>query len=162
MRIKIIHMIDPSWEGKVQFYELAFGTWIAYLFLVFMWERLFRTKQSGWRYALITLFGASFYIINHYFQLAPFYTLLINSYTIFFLVVYYAALVRPLTYSFIKKVFLVLSSVLFTIVYIAAESIARFLKEGRLIPGVNFPEFLFLLISFIAGIFIILSQRRQK
>ena len=154
-------MIDPSWEGKVQFYELAFGTWIAYLFLVFMWERLFRTKHNGWRYALITLFGASFYIINHYFQLAPFYNLLINSYTIFFSVVYYVILVRPLKYSFIKKVFLFLSSFLFTIVYIAAESIARFLKEGRLIPGVHMPEFLFLLISFIAGIFIILSQKRK-
>ena len=155
-------MIDPSWEGKVQFYELAFGTWIAYLFLVLMWERLFKTKHDGWRYALITLLGASFYIINHYFQLAPFYNLLINSYTIVFSVAYYVILVRPVEASFIKKVFLFLSSVLFTIIYIAAESMARFLKEGRLIPGVNIPEFLFLLISFIAGILIILSQRNKK
>ena len=154
-------MIDPSWEGKVQFYELAFGTWIAYLFLVFMWERLFKRKHEGWRYALITLFGASFFIINHYFQLAPFYNLLINGYTLVFSVVYYVILVRPLESSFINKVFLFLSSVLFTIVYIAAESMARFLKEGRLIPGVQIPEFLFLLISFIAGIFIILSQRKK-
>ena len=154
-------MIDSSWEGKVQFYELAFGTWIAYLFLVFMWKRLFREKHSGWRYALITLLGASFYIINHYFQLAPFYSLLINGYTIVFSLAYYAILVRPLGHSSIKKVFLFLSSILFTIVYIAAESMARFLKEGRLIPGVHIPEFLFLLISFIAGIFIILSQRKK-
>ena len=154
-------MIDPNWEGKVQFYELAFGTWIAYFFLVFMWERLFRAKHEEWRYALITLFGASFYIINHYFQLAPFYNLLINSYTIVFSAVYYIILVRPLEFSFIKKGFLLLSSVLFTIVYIAAESMARFLKEGRLIPGIHIPEFLFLLISFIAGIFIILSQKKK-
>jgi hypothetical protein len=69
--------------------------------------------------------------------------------------------VKPVEESFIKKVFLFLSSFLFTIVYITAESMARFLKEGRLIPGVYIPEFLFLLISFIAGIFIILSQRKK-
>ena len=154
-------MIDPTWEGKVQFYELAFGTWIAYLFLVFMWERIFKTHHDGWRYTLITLIGGSFYIINHYFQLAPFYSMLINSYTIVFSVVYYMLLVKPLDCSVIKKVFLFLSSVLFTVVYIAAESLARVLKEGRLIPGLHIPEFLFLLISFIACIFIILSQRKK-
>ena len=154
-------MIDASWEGKVQFYELAFGTWIAYLFLVFMWRRFFKTQNDGWRYALITLIGGSFYIINHYFQLAPFYNVLINSYTIVFSVVYYIVLVKPLDCSLIKKVLCFLSSVLFTIVYIAAESLARLLKEGRLIPGVHIPEFLFLLISFIACIFIILSQRKK-
>ena len=155
-------MIEASWEGKVQFYELAFGTWIAYLFLVFMWRRVFKIQHDGWRYALITLIGGSFYIINHYFQLAPFYNVLINSYTIVFSVVYYVVLVKPLDCSLIKKVFCFLSSVLFTILYIAAESLARFLKEGRLIPGVHIPEFLFLLISFIACIFIILSQRQKK
>ena len=155
-------MIEASWEGKVQFYELAFGTWIAYLFLIFMWRRLFKIQHDGWRYALITLIGGSFYIINHYFQLAPFYNVLINSYTIVFSVVYYVVLVKPLDCSLIKKVFCFLSSVLFTILYIAAESLARFLKEGRLIPGVHIPEFLFLLISFIACIFIILFQRQKK
>ena len=154
-------MIDASWEGKVQFYELAFGTWIAYLFLVFMWRRFFKIQHDGWRYALITLIGGSFYIINHYFQLAPFYNVLINSYTIVFSVVYYIVLVKPLDCSLIKKVLGFLSSVLFTIVYMAAESLARLLKEGRLIPGVHIPEFLFLLISFIACIFIILSQRKK-
>ena len=155
-------MIDASWEGKVQFYELAFGTWIAYLFLVFMWRSLFKTEHDGWRYALITLIGGSFYIINHYFQLAPFYSGLINSYTIVFSLVYYVVLVKPLDCSLIKKVLCFLSSVLFTIVYMAAESLARFLKEGRLLPGVHIPEFLFLLMSFIACIFIILSQRHKK
>ena len=155
-------MIDPRWEGKVEFYELAFGTWIAYLFLVFMWKRLFRKAHDGWRYTLIILLGGSFYIINHYFQLAPFYSLLINSYTIVFSVVYYIILVKPLDCSFIIKVLFFLSSVLFTFVYIAAESLARLLKEGRLIPGVQIPEFLFLLISYIACILIILSQRNKK
>jgi len=154
-------MIDKSWEGKVQFYELAFGTWIAYLFLLFIWKRLFKVNHEGWRYTLITLVGGSFYIINHYFLRAPFYSVLINSYTIVFLILYYSILVKPLKFTFIKKTAAFLSSVLFTIVYMLAESLARSLAEGRLIPGVYVPEFLFLVISFFACIVIILSYRQR-
>jgi len=154
-------MIDKSWEGKVQFYELAFGTWIAYLFLLFIWKRLFKVDHEGWRYTLITLVGGSFYIINHYFLRAPFYSVLINSYTIVFLILYYSILVKPLKFTFIKKTAAFLSSVLFTIVYMLAESLARSLAEGRLIPGVYVPEFLFLVISFFACIVIILSYRQR-
>ena len=155
-------MIDKSWEGKVQFYELAFGTWIAYLFLVFIWKRLFKVNHAGWRYALITLVGGSFYIINHYFLRAPFYSLLINLYTIIFFILYYFILVNSLDYPFIKKSVAFLSSVLFTIVYILGENLARFLAEGRLIPGVHVPEFLFLVISFLACTLIILSYRQRN
>ena len=153
-------MIDKSCEGTVQFYELAFGTWIAYLFLLFIWKRVFKVDHDGWKYALITLVGGSFYIINHYFMHAPFYIPLINSYTILFLILYYYILVKPLTFSFIKKTAAFLSSVLFTIVYMLAESMARFLAQGRLIPGVHVPEFLFLVISYLACIGIILSLRK--
>jgi hypothetical protein len=155
-------MIDKSWEGKVQFYELAFGTWIAYLFLVFIWKRLFKVDHDGWRYALVTLVGGSFYIINHYFLRAPFYSLLINTYTIIFFILYYYILVKPLEFPFIKKSAAFLSSVLFTIVYILAENLARFLAQGRLIPGVPVPESLFLVISFLACIAIILSYRQRN
>ena len=153
-------MIDKSWEGTVQFYELAFGTWIVYLFLLFIWKRVFKVDHDEWKYALITLVGGSFYIINHYFMHAPFYIPLINSYTILFLILYYYILVKPLTFSFIKKTAAFLSSVLFTIVYMLAESMARFLAQGRLIPGVHVPEFLFLVISYLACIGIILSLRK--
>jgi hypothetical protein len=34
--------IDPAWAGKVQFYELVFGTWTAYAFLVLLWEKILR------------------------------------------------------------------------------------------------------------------------
>ena len=154
-------MIDKSWEGDVQFYELAFGTWIAYLFLVFIWKKLFKVDHDGWRYALITLVGGSFYIINHYFLRAPFYSWLINFYTIVFLILYYYILVKTLEFSFIKKSAAFLTSILFTIVYILAENLARFLAQGRLIPGVHIPEFLFLVISFFACIVIILSHRKR-
>ena len=77
-------MIDKSWEGFRQFYELAFGSWIAYLFLLFVWKKLFKTDHEGWKYALITLVGGSNYIINHYFYYAPFYRPLTHSYTVYF------------------------------------------------------------------------------
>jgi hypothetical protein len=156
-------MIESGWEGKVQFYELAFGTWIAYLFLVFIWKRIFKVDHEGWRYALITLVGGSFYIINHYFLRAPFYYPLINTYSIVFFVVYYLILVKPLKLPFIKKSTAFLSSsILYSIVYILGENLARFLAEGRLIPGVHIPEFLFLVTSFLAGVFITLSFRKHS
>ena len=155
-------MIDKSWEGFRQFYELAFGTWIAYLFLVFIWKRLFKVEYDGWRYALVTLIGGSFYIINHYFFFAPFYRPLIYSYSIVFFTLYYYILVRPLKFSVIKKSAAFLSSVFFTILYIMAENLARFLAQGRLIPGVYVPEFVFLVISFFACIVIILSHRKRN
>ena len=71
-------MIDSAWEGKVQFYELVFGTWLAYAFLVLMWERALKAKKPEWIYALITFLGASFFWVNHYFQHAPFYPWLLN------------------------------------------------------------------------------------
>ena len=154
-------MIEKSWEGTVQFHELAFGTWIAYLFLVFMWKRFFKVEQEGWKYSFITLAGGSFYIINHYFLRAPFYTVLIYPYTAIFFIVYYTVLVQPLKCSLLKKVMALLSSVLFTIIYTLAESLARHAVKGKIIPGVNVPEFLFLLISFFACAGIILGHRRK-
>lgn len=38
-------MIDAAWEGKVRFYELVFGTWLAYAFLVLMWERALQARK---------------------------------------------------------------------------------------------------------------------
>ncbi len=153
-------MIDKSWEGFRQFYELAFGSWIAYLFLLFVWKKLFKTDHEGWKYALITLVGGSFYIINHYFYYAPFYRPLTYSYTIIFLILYYTIMVKPLSFPFLKKTAAVLSSVIFVIVYIMAEEVARHLAQGSLIPGVNVPEFIFLVISFLAYVLIILAHRK--
>ena len=153
-------MIDKSWEGFRQFYELAFGSWIAYLFLLFIWKRLFKVDHEGWKYALITLVGGSNYIINHYFFHAPFYRPLTHSYTVIFLILYYTIMVKPLSFPFLKKTAAFLSSVIFTIVYIMAENVARYLAQGRLIPGVNVPEFIFLVISFLAFVLIILANRK--
>jgi hypothetical protein len=41
-----------------------------------------------------------------------------------------------------------------------AEEVARHLAQGSLIPGVNVPEFIFLVISFLAYVLIILAHRK--
>jgi hypothetical protein len=82
-------IIDPAWEGTVQFYELVFGTWLAYGFLTLMWERGLKCRLPEWKYVLITFLGASAYWINHYFQNAPLYWWMLNAYSVVFLVAYY-------------------------------------------------------------------------
>jgi len=151
-----------SLKVEPQFPELAFGTWIAYLFLVFMWKRLLKIEQEGWKYALITVAGGSFYIINHYFMRASFYNFLHNSYLVVFLIVYYYVFVKHLKASALKKVMAFFSSFLFTVAYMLPESLARLAVKGKLIPGVNVPEFLFLLISFLACVGIILANRKRQ
>ena len=64
-------VIDPAWGGKVQFYELLFGTWTVYIFLVLLWEKVLRAPLPEWRYVLMNFMGAGAFWINHYFQKAP-------------------------------------------------------------------------------------------
>jgi hypothetical protein len=153
-------MYDEAWQGFRAFYELAFGTPIAYLFLLLIWKKLFRAEHAGWKYALITLVGGSFFILNHYFFHAPFYSLLARSYALIFLALYYLLLVQPLAFSVVRKIVAVLSAVLFTGVYIGAEEVARALADGRMLNGVMIPEFVFVLIAFLSFVGIILAQRK--
>ncbi|MAF83185.1 MAG: hypothetical protein QGH93_07985 [Gammaproteobacteria bacterium] len=133
-------MIDPAWEGKVQFYELVFGTWLTDTFLVLMWERALKAKKAEWIYALITFLGASFFWINHYFQHAPFYGGLLNGYTLVFFTTYYAICVHAEGRSVVWKI----AAILF-------ENIARYFVDGR---GVN--EFWFMLIAYFGFIWLII------
>ena len=153
-------MYDDSWQGFRAFYELAFGTPIAYLWLLFTWKKLFAAHHEGWKYALITLVGGSFFILNHYFFHAPFYSLMARSYAVIFLILYYFLLINPQSYSLVKQGVAVLSAVLFTGVYIGAEEVARALADGRMLNGMMIPEFIFVLIAFVSFIVIILVQRK--
>jgi hypothetical protein len=153
-------MYDDAWQGFRAFYELAFGSPIAYLFLLFIWKKLFKANHAGWKYALITLIGGSFFILNHYSFHAPFYSLLARSYAVIFLIVYYMLLIEPLGLSIAKQLLAVLSAVVFTGVYIGAEEVARALADGRMLNGVMIPEFVFVLAAFLAFVAIILAQRK--
>ncbi len=61
-------MIDPRWIGRVTFYELIFGTFLSYFFLILIWEKLLKTQLEEWKYIIITFLGASFFLVNHYFH----------------------------------------------------------------------------------------------
>jgi len=154
-------MYDEEWKGFRAFYELAFATPVAYLFLLFIWKKLFHADHAGWKYALITLVGGSFFILNHYFFHAPFYSLLARSYAVIFLIVYYILLIRPHAFSVPKQIAAVISAVVFTLVYIGVEEIARALADGRMLNGLMIPEFIFVLIAFLSFVVIILASRKQ-
>lgn len=144
-------MIDSAWEGKVQFYELVFGTWLAYAFLVLMWERVLKAKKPEWIYALITFLGASFFWVNHYFQHAPFYIWLLNGYTLVFIVIYYATCVHGENRSVAWKIAATFSVIAFTIAFIVFENIARYFVDGH---GVS--EFWFMLTAYFGFIWLII------
>jgi hypothetical protein len=86
--------------------------------------------------------------------------LLARSYAVIFLVMYYFLLIRPAQMSVGRQALGVLSAVVFTLVYIGAEEVARALADGRLITGLLIPEFVFVVISFLAFVWIILAQRK--
>lgn len=148
-------MIDPAWEGKVQFYELVFGSWLTYAFLVLLWERVLKAKKPEWIYALITFLGASFFWINHYFQHAPFYPWLLNGYTLAFLLAWYAACVHGEDRSLAWKAGATLSAVVFTVAFILFENVARHFVDGR---GVN--EFWLMLIAYFGFLWLIFWRGR--
>ncbi|MDX2142945.1 MAG: hypothetical protein SFV19_06300 [Rhodospirillaceae bacterium] len=117
--------IDPAWAGKVEFYELLFGTWTVYVFLVLMWEKILRERLDEWRYAMITFLGAGAFWVNHYFQYAPFWLILINLYTLMFIAAYWMLAIRGKPRGTGWKVAALLSSIVFTVAFIGFEQLAR-------------------------------------
>ena len=116
-----------------------------------MWERFFKTFLEEWRYVMITFLGASFFLINHYFQNAPFSRGLLIGYTLVFLIAYYLVGVNPMSGSLLKKALATLSGIVFTIAFILFESLSRWGVENY---GID--EFWFMLISYFGYLGIIL------
>jgi len=50
--------IDPAWAGKVEFYELVYGSWLTYIFTVFLFTKILRQPLEEWRYVMLTFLGA--------------------------------------------------------------------------------------------------------
>lgn len=148
-------MIDPAWQGNVQFYELVFGTWLAYAFLVLMWEKALKAPLPEWKYVLITFLGASFFWINHYFQYAPFWLGLLNGYAIVFLIVYYALAVHGAARSTVWQLAATVSAVVFTVAYILFENIARFSV------ALGCDEFWFMITAYFGFLWLILWRGRR-
>lgn len=148
-------IIDDAWQGTVQFYELVFGAWLIYVFLVFLWERVLRQPLEEWRYVMIVFLGASFFWVNHYFQHAPFYLWLLNGYTLLVWITYWNLAVRRQQASLVWQILATLSFVLFTVAFIGFEQIGRFLVIRR---GVQ--EFWIMLAAYFGFIGLIFWRKR--
>jgi hypothetical protein len=149
-------MIDPAWEGSVQFYELVFGTWLAYIFLVVLWGKILRAPLQEWRYVLLNFFGAGAFWINHYFQGAPFYMSLLNSYTVIFLFLWYVVAVRGHDRTMLWQIGATLTAIVYTVAFIGFENIARL--------GVNdlgYAEFWFMLVAYFGFVGIIIWRGKS-
>ncbi len=149
--------IEPTWAGKVEFYELLFGTWTVYIFLVLMWERALRVTLPEWKYALITFIGAGAFWVNHYFLRAPFWLILINLYTVLFIAVYWYLGVRGMAKSITWKIIATLTSIIFTVAFIMFEQLARIGVERW---GMH--EFCWMTLSYIGFVGLIVWRGRQS
>lgn len=143
--------IDPAWAGKVQFYELLFGSWTVYVLLVLMWEKVLRAPLAEWRYVLLNFLGAGAFWINHYFQHAPFWLLMLNLYTLLFLVAWWIIGIRGQQRSWGFRIAALSGAVVYTVAFIGFEQFARLVAERY---GVN--EFWFMAASFLGFIGLIL------
>ena len=148
-------MIDNAWAGNVDFYEVLFGVWLAYGFLVLLWEYVFRAPLPEWKYMVLTLFGAGAFLINHYFQYAPFWLTALNTYTLLFFIAWYFLAVRPQQRSVLWQIGATLSAAVFSAAFIGFEMLSRF--------GFNrgIHEFWFVLIAYCGFLFLILWRAQR-
>lgn len=150
-------IIEPAWQGTVQFHELVFGTWLAYAFLAWMWEIAIKVPLTEWKYVLITYFGASFFLVNHYFMRSGFWVWLINGYSVAFMAIYYKVAVRPVHGGTrLWKMWATLSSILFFIAYIGFVFIARF------IVNMGYHEFWVRMMSYFGYLMLIMWRAKCK
>jgi hypothetical protein len=142
--------IEPEWAGKVEFYELIFGTWTVYAFLVWFFQRVAKSPLDEWRYAMLVFLGAGAFWINHYFQRSPAWFTLINLYTVFFIYFWWRLAVRGRARSKLWKVLVTASSMLFTVVFILFEQISR-----RGVERWGMHEFCWMAISYLGFVWLI-------
>jgi len=150
--------LEDAWQGKVQFYELLFGTWTVYVFLVWLWQSVLKEPLDEWRYVLLTFFGAGAFWINHYWFKAPIpvWWILILGYTLFYLVAWWFIGIRGRPRSFAWKTLALAGAVVFTVVFIALESLAR---HGVAHWGMH--EFCWMTLSFFGFWWLILWRARS-
>ena len=150
--------IDPSWQGVTAFYELIFGTWIAYALLVWMWQGWLKTPLREWRYAMIIFLAAGAFWVNHYFSGTALAgsppspgPLLIRLYAVFFLFCYWRLAIGPQPgKSLVWKLFALATGVVLTVGFIAVEQLARY---GVAHWGMH--EFCWMSIAFLGFVWLI-------
>jgi hypothetical protein len=149
--------VDPAWAGKVQFYELVWGTWISYAFIVLLWERLLRWRLPEWKYAMLVFFGASAFWINHYFQYAPYWMTALNTYAFLFFVAWWWLGIRGAPRRWGWRLGALAGGLAYTIVFILAENIGRFGVER-----LGMHEFCFMTLAFFGWTWLIWWRGRAR
>ncbi len=152
-------LVDPAWEGKVEFYELMYGTWLTYIFLVLLWEKVLRQPLPEYKYMLLNLGGAAAFLINHYFQSSPFYGGsfgMLSLYTYAFLALWFFMAVRGNGRSILWQVLATASAILYTIAFICFEYLARI---G--VDNLGWSEFWFMLGAYLGFAGVILWRGRK-
>ena len=144
---------DPGWQGPIAFHEMLFGTWLSYILLVVIWERMLKSVLHEWKYVLLTCLGSSFFVINHYLNYASFYFWLINSYTIIFAFVWYRLGMRQNDRSLIWKLAALLLVIVYSVLYVGFEMLARFAVNQGL------HEFWIMIAAYIGFASVILWRR---
>jgi len=122
-----------------------------------MWEKALRQSLEEWRYTLITFLGAGAFWVNHYFQYAPFWLILINLYTVVFIAAYWYLGVRGQPRSMVWKVIATLSSLVFTLAFIGFEQLAR---AG--VERLGMHEFCWMSLSFVGFIGLIVWRGHAR
>jgi hypothetical protein len=118
---------DHVWQGPIAFHEMLFGSWIAYVTLVLIWEKLLKTNLPEWKYILLLVSGASFFVINHYYNFAPFYAWLIGSYSVAYYLLWYWLGLRNDAKSLAWKILGIAYALIFTVLFVGYELSARFI-----------------------------------
>jgi hypothetical protein len=119
-------IIDPNWQGSVTFCELMFGSWLAYICLVLIWETLLRRPLEEWQFIMISLSGASAF--SGQFQRWPYWGVLLGMYSCSFILFWYFLGVRSNEVppsSLIWRALAMASSVVYALAYIGLETLAR-------------------------------------
>ena len=149
-------MIDPAWEGTVQFYELVFGTWLSYIFLVVMWEKVLRQPLEEWRYVMLNFVGAGAFWVNHYFQYAEFWSTMLNAYSVGFLAVWYLVSVRNHGRGWGWQLGAMFGAIVYTVAFILFENVSRYGVDKQ-----GLSEFWFMLISYFGFVGVIYWRGQQ-
>jgi len=150
--------LEDAWQGKVQFYELIFGTWTVYVFLVWFWQSLLKEPLDEWRYVLISFFGAGAFWVNRYWLYAPKPTwlVLINLYAVFFFIAWWAIGMRGRKRSLAWKLGAFAGAAIYTVAFILFEQLARYGVERW---GMH--EFCWMTMSFFGFWWLILWRARS-
>jgi hypothetical protein len=147
---------NPGWQGPIAFHEMLFGTWLSYIVLILIWERVLKSPLHEWKYVLLTCLSSSFFVINHYLNYAPFYFLLINSYTLAFALVWYGLGIHQENRSLLWKCAALALMIVYSLLYVGFEMIARLAVH----QGVH--EFWAMVAAYIGLAGVILWRRATK